>query len=124
MIRGVGICFNILYYVPSRSIGEVSLLDFERDDSGQTYFITGDGISFDFEVRISPVPHDDLGGVKLYIVYCTACTKKTRIKMPNGWRTIKSLVHKTRLHNSRRGKEMAESFSREKLRHAPQKEGG
>ena len=43
--------------------------------------------------------------------------------MPNGWRTIKSLVHKIRLH-SRRGKGTAESFSREKLRHAPQKEGG
>ena len=39
--------------------------------------------------------------------------------MPNGWRTIKSI----RLHG-RRGKETAESFSREKLRHAPQKEGG
>ena len=37
--------------------------------------------------------------------------------------TIKSLVHKIRLHG-RRGKGMAESFSREKLRHAPQKEGG
>ena len=46
-----------------------------------------------------------------------------KIKMPNGWRTIKSLVHKIRLHG-RRGKGMAESFSREKLRHAPQKEGG
>ena len=43
--------------------------------------------------------------------------------MPNGWRTIKSLVHKIWLHG-RRGKGMAESFSREKLRHAPQKEGG
>ena len=43
--------------------------------------------------------------------------------MPNGWRTIKSLVHKIRLHG-RRGKGMAESFSREKLRYAPQKEGG
>ena len=41
----------------------------------------------------------------------------------NGWRTIKSLVHKIRLHG-RRGKGMAESFSREKLRHAPQKEDG
>ena len=50
-------------------------------------------------------------------------TKKTKIKMPNGWRTIKSLVHKIRLHG-RRGKGMAESFSREKLRHASQKEGG
>ena len=33
------------------------------------------------------------------------------------------VVHKIRLHG-RRGKGMAESFSREKLRHAPQKEGG
>ena len=43
---------------------------------------------------------------------------KTKIKMPNGWRTIKSLVHKIRPHG-RRGKGKAESFSREKLRHAP-----
>ena len=43
--------------------------------------------------------------------------------MPNLWRTINSLVHKIRLHG-RRGKRMAESFSREKWRHAPQKEGG
>ena len=42
--------------------------------------------------------------------------------MHNGWRTINSLVHKIRLHG-RRGKGMAESFSREKSRHAPQKEG-
>ena len=33
--------------------------------------------------------------------------------MSNGWRMIKSLVHKIRLHG-RRGKGMAESFSREK----------
>ena len=38
-----------------------------------------------------------------------------KIKMPNGWRTIKSLVHKIRLHG-RRGKGMAESFSREKIK--------
>ena len=43
--------------------------------------------------------------------------------MPNGWRTIKSLVHKI-WHHGRRGEGMAESFSREKLRHVPQKEGG
>ena len=42
--------------------------------------------------------------------------------MPNEWRTIKSLVHKIRLHG-RGGKGMAESFLREKFRHAPQKEG-
>ena len=35
--------------------------------------------------------------------------------MPNGWRTINSLVHKIRLHG-RRGKGMAESFSRQKIK--------
>ena len=40
------------------------------------------------------------------------------IKIPNEWRTIKSLVHKIRLLHGRRRKERAESFSREKLRHA------
>ena len=48
---------------------------------------------------------------------------KNKNKMPNKWRTINSLVHSIRLHG-RRGKEMAESFSQEKLRQAPQKEGG
>ena len=33
-----------------------------------------------------------------------------QIKMPDGWRTIKSVVHKIRLYG-RRGKGMAESFS-------------
>ena len=42
---------------------------------------------------------------------------------PNKWRTINSLVHRIRLHG-RRGKGTAESFSREKLRQAPQKKGG
>ena len=40
--------------------------------------------------------------------------------MPNGWRMIKSLIHKIRFHG-RRGKGMAESFSREKLRQAPER---
>ena len=44
-------------------------------------------------------------------------------KMPNKWRTINITVHKIRLHG-RRGKATAESFSQEKLRQAPQKEGG
>ena len=44
-------------------------------------------------------------------------------KKTNKWKKIKSLVHKIWLHG-RRGKGMADSFSREKLRHAPQKEGG
>ena len=43
--------------------------------------------------------------------------------MPNKWGTINSLVHKIRLHG-RRGKGTAESFSREKLRQAPQEQGG
>ena len=43
--------------------------------------------------------------------------------MTNKWRTINSSVHKIRLHG-RRVKGTAESFSREKLREAPQKEGG
>ena len=46
------------------------------------------------------------------------------IKMSNKRRTIKSLVHKIRLHGRRGKGMMAECFSREKLRHAPQKEGG
>ena len=50
---------------------------------------------------------------------------KNKNKCPtSGERLIKSLiVHKVRLHG-RRGKGKAESFSREKLRQAPQKEGG
>ena len=43
--------------------------------------------------------------------------------MPSKWRTIISWVHKIRLHG-RIGKGTAESFSREKIRQAPQKEGG
>ena len=38
---------------------------------------------------------------------------KNKIKMPDKWRTINSLVHKIRLHG-RRGKGTTESFSREK----------
>ena len=41
----------------------------------------------------------------------------------NKRRTINSWVDKIRLHG-RRGKGTAESFSQEKLRQAPQKEGG
>ena len=49
--------------------------------------------------------------------------KNIYIYMPNKWRTINLLVDKIRLHD-RRGKGMAESFSREKFRQAPQKEDG
>ena len=47
----------------------------------------------------------------------------TTYHCPTGGERLMSLVHKTRLHG-RRGKGTAEPFSREKLRHAPQKEGG
>ena len=48
--------------------------------------------------------------------------KKKKKKCPTSG-TINSLVHKIRLHG-RQGKGTTESFSREKLRQAPQKEGG
>ena len=82
-------------------------------------------------VRSLPQPGAVSCDTTYYILYSMflkknlfVCEKlKTKIKMPNGWRTINSLVHKIRLHG-RRGKGMAESFSRQKSRHAPQKEGG
>ena len=73
------------------------------------------------EVHRNPLRRWDVSSMANGI-FLTKKQKKQK-KMPNGWRTIKSLVHKIRLHG-RRGKGMAESFSREKLRHAPQKEGG
>ena len=75
------------------------------------------------EVPRNPLTRWDVSSIPANRMFLTIKLKKTKIKMPNGWRTIKSLVHKIRLHG-RRGKEMAESFSREKLRHAPQKDGG
>ena len=74
------------------------------------------------EVPRNPLTRWDVSSIPANGIFLTKKLKKLK-KMPNGWRTIKSLVHKIRLH-SRRGKGMAESFSREKLRHAPQKEGG
>ena len=74
------------------------------------------------EVPRNPPARWDVSSIPANGIFLTK-NYKTKIKMPNGWRTIKSLVHKNRLHG-RRGKGMAESFSREKLRHAPQKEGG
>ena len=74
------------------------------------------------EVPRNPLARWDVSSIPANGIFLTK-KQKNKIKMPNGWRTIKSLVHKIRLH-SRRGKGMAESFSREKLRHAPQKEGG
>ena len=49
--------------------------------------------------------------------------KKKAQKMENDYSNFSLLVHKIRLHG-RRGKGTAESFSREKIRQAPQKEGG
>ena len=74
------------------------------------------------EVPRNPLTRWDVSSIPANGIFLTK-KLKNKIKMPNGWRTIKSLVHKIRLHG-RRGKGMAESFSREKLRHAPQKEGG
>ena len=74
------------------------------------------------EVPRNPLTRWDVSSTPANGIFLTK-KLKNKIKMPNGWRTIKSLVHKIRLHG-RRGKGMAESFSREKLRHAPQKEGG
>ena len=74
------------------------------------------------EVPRNPLTRWDVSSTPANGIFLTK-NKKTKIKMLNGWRTIKSSVHKIRLRG-RRGKGMAESFSREKLRHAPQKEGG
>ena len=65
----------------------------------------------------------DMSSIPANGIFLTKKLNKLKKKVPNGWRTIKSLVHKIRLHG-RRGKGMAECFSREKLRYAPQKEGG
>ena len=74
------------------------------------------------EVPHNPLTRWDVSSIPANGIFLTK-KLKTKIKMPNWWRTIKSLVHKIRLHG-RRGKGMGESFSREKLRHAPQREGG
>ena len=74
------------------------------------------------EVPRNPLIRWDVSSIPANGFFLTKKQKNT-VKMPNGWRTIKSLVHKIRLH-SRRGKRMAESFSREILRQALQKKGG
>ena len=67
------------------------------------------------EVPRNPLTRWDVSSIPANGIFLTK-NLKIKIKMPNGWRTIKSLVvHKIRLH-SRRGKGMAESFSQEKLR--------
>ena len=87
------------------------------------YLVLDRSIYVQFSACVSCVLQINRSGLnQLYpIIYIRG--KKNKIKMPNGWRTINSLVHKIRLHD-RRGKGMAESFSRQKSRHAPQKEGG
>ena len=80
------------------------------------------GRPYSSEVPRDPLTRWDVSSIPANEIFLTK-KLKNKIKMPNGWRTIKSLVHKIRLHG-RRAKEMAESFSREKLRHVPQKEGG
>ena len=66
------------------------------------------------EVPRNPLTRWDVSSIPANGIFLTK-NLKTKIKMSNGWRTIKSLVHKIRLHG-RRGKGMAESFSREKLK--------
>ena len=60
------------------------------------------------EVPRNPLTRWDVSSTPANGIFLTKKEKK-RKKMPNGWRTIKSLVHKIRLHG-RRGKGMAESF--------------
>ena len=65
------------------------------------------------EVPRNPLTRWDVSSIPANGIFLTKIIKN-KIKMPNGRRTIKSLVHKIRLH-ARRGKGMmAESFSREK----------
>ena len=64
------------------------------------------------EVPRNPLTRWDVSSIPANGIFLTN-KLKTKLKMPSGWRTIKSLVHKIRLHG-RRGKGMAESFSREK----------
>ena len=74
------------------------------------------------EVPRNPLTRWDVSSIPANGIYLTKIIKN-KIKMPNGRRMIKSLVHKSRLHGRRR-KGMTESFSREKIRYAPQKESG
>ena len=70
------------------------------------------------EVPRNPLTRWDVSSIPANGIFLTKKQKNKTKKI-----SMKSLVHKIRLHG-RRGKGMAESFSREKLRHAPQKEGG
>ena len=102
---------------------------FEEAYNSSTYYLgdlfrehSGAGRPGSSEVPRNPLTRWDVSSIPANGIFSLK-NKKTKKQMSNGWRTIKSLVHKIRLHG-RRGKGMAESFSREKLRHAPQEEGG
>ena len=88
------------------------------------------------ELLIWQVHQFELGCIKLHTPYrykvhpklyydWSTCTVFYRVEFLNIFqhRVESTVEHKIRLHG-RRGKGMAEFFSREKLRHAPQKEGG
>ena len=72
------------------------------------------------EVPRNPLTRSDVSSIPANGIFLTEKNKNKKTT-PNGWRTINR--HKIRLHG-RRGKGMAESSSREKLRQAPQKGGG
>ena len=63
------------------------------------------------EVPHNPLTRWDVSSIPANGIFLTK-QLKSKIKMPNEWRTIKSLVHKIPL-DDRQGKGMAESFSRE-----------
>ena len=75
------------------------------------YIIHGAGRPGSSEVPRNLLTRWDVSSIPANGIFLTK-KLKTKIKMPNGWRTIKSLVHKIRLQG-RRGKGTAES-SREK----------
>ena len=105
--------FNLIFRWVGRSLQVLELRTINTRSKGRS------GSS---EVPRNPLTRWDVSSIPANGIFLTK-KLKTKIKMLNGWRTIKSLVHKIRLHG-RRGKGMAECFSRGKLRHAPQKEGG
>ena len=117
--RKCGNTYFAKYFMPVRKFTNISI---------SKYFCISlnslNGRPGSSEVHRNPLTRWDVSSIPANGIFLTKKLKKLKkLKMPNGWRTIKSLVHKIRLHG-RRGKGMAESFSREKLRHATQKEGG
>ena len=68
------------------------------------------GRSGSSEVPRNPLTRWDVSSIPANGIFLTKKTKKQNKKIPNGWRTVESLVHKIRLHG-RRGEGMAESFS-------------